>query len=468
MINEKFRRQLRQEAKLWQEEQLIDDSLYQQLAKRYQFNHLDTAASSRFVMILMGLGSILLGLGVITFVAANWQNWSKEIKVILLLSLFIAVNTFGFYLWKQPSDAFQIGGRKQRLGEGLLLFGALILGANIALMGQIFHQSGSTYELFLVWGIGVLVMSYSLQLTSLGFLGLLLYGMGYWTGNSDLFSIQEFSLLRLILEHTPLIAGIGLISLAYRCQSRVLFVMTLLILIPALQVSIIPLFNSDLPQGLLFAIFVIFTPALLWGYDDTLWPQIDSRRFQPASRTLSIILLAVLFYISSFNGIWNNLSPTDSNDLIPISNFVLIDFVIFLGILLLEWFQLVKPSAIHPNKWGLDSITSVIAGFLGLTGFIYFWHLQIYQIPEIATFLFNVQMFLLAAGLIRIGLAQTQRFAFWGGMILLVSQIMTRTFEYNTELILKAFVLTLCGVGVIVAGLWFERHLLAVANTQNR
>jgi len=244
--------------------------------------------------------------------------------------------------------------------------------------------------------------------------------------------------------------------------------MTLLILIPALQVSIIPLFNSDLPQGLLFAIFVIFTPALLWGYDDTLWPQIDSRRFQPASRTLSIILLAVLFYISSFNGIWNNLSPTDSNDLIPISNFVLIDFVVFLGILFLEWFQLVKPSAIHPNKWGLDSITSVIAGFLGLTGFIYFWHLQIYQIPEIATFLFNVQMFLLAAGLIRIGLAQTQRFAFWGGMILLVSQIMTRTFEYNTELILKAFVLTLCGVGVIVAGLWFERHLLAVAKTQNR
>jgi uncharacterized membrane protein len=76
-------------------------------------------------------------------------------------------------------------------------------------------------------------------------------------------------------------------------------------------------------------------------------------------------------------------------------------------------------------------------------------------------------MFLLATGLIRIGLAQTQRFAFWGGMILLVSQIMSRTFEYDTELILKAFVFTLCGVGVILAGLWFERHLLAAARTQN-
>jgi uncharacterized membrane protein len=466
MINEKFRRQLRHEAKLWQEEQIIDDSVYQQLATRYQFDHLETAASSRFVMILIGLGSILLGLGVITFVAANWQDWSKELKVILLLSLFIGVNTTGFYLWKQPSDTLEIG-RKQRLGQGLLIFGALILGANIALMGQIFHQSGSAYELFLVWGIGVLAMSYSLQLTSLGFLGLLLYGIGYWIGTFNLFSLQPFSILHLILEHTPLIAGFIFIPLAYRCQSRVLFIMTLLILIPALQISIFPLFNSDLPPGLLLAISLIFTPALLWGYDDTLWPTIDSRLFQRSAQTLSIILLAGLFFICSFNGVWNNISPTKFDGFNSISNFILIDFVVFLGILFLEWFQLVKPSAIHPNKWGFDSVTSVIAGFLGLTGFICFWHLQIYSIPEIATFLFNVQMFLLATGLIRIGLAQTQRFAFWGGMILLVSQIMSRTFEYDTELILKAFVFTLCGVGVILAGLWFERHLLAAARTQN-
>ena len=467
MVNEKFRRQLRHEAKLWQEEQIIDDSVYQQLANRYQFNHLETAASSRFVMILIGLGAILLGLGVITFVAANWQDWSKTVKVILLLSLFIGVNATGFYLWQQPSDSFEVG-RKQKLGQGLLLFGALILGANIALMGQIFHQSGSVYELFLVWGIGVLAMSYSLQLTSLGFLGLLLYGMGYWSGASNLYSPQPFSILHLFLEHTPLIAGVLFIPLAYRCQSRVLFIMTLLILIPALQISILPLLNSDLPEGLIFAIMFIFTPALLWSYDDILWPMIDSRPFQPSARTLSIIQLSIVFFGLSFNGVWNDLLQNNSNNSVFMSNFLLIDFYIFLGIVLWQWFQLIKPGAIHPNRWGFDSVTSVIAGFLGLTGFIFFWHLQINLIPEIATFLFNVQMFTLATGLIRIGLAQTQRFAFWGGMILLVTQIMSRTFEYNTELILKAFVFTLCGVGVILAGLWFERHLLAAARTQNR
>lgn len=467
MINEKFRRQLRHEAQLWREEQIIDDSVYQQLAARYQFNHLETAASSRFVMILIGLGGILLGLGVITFVAANWQDWSKTVKVILLLSLFIGVNATGFYLWQQPSDSLELG-RKQKLGQGLLLFGALILGANIALMGQIFHQSGSVYELFLVWGIGVLAMSYSLQLTSLGFLGLLLYGLGYWIGASNLFFPQPFSILHLVLEHTPLIAGFLFIPLAYRCQSRVLFIMTLLILIPALQISILPLLNSGLPEGLIFAIMFVFAPALLWSYDDISWPMIDSRPFQPSARTLSIIQLSIVFFGLSFNGVWNDLLQNNSNNSTFMSNFLLIDFYVFLGIVLWQWFQLIKPGAIHPNKWGFDAVTGVIAGFLGLTGLIFFWHLQINQIPEIATFLLNVQMFILATGLIRIGLAQTRRFAFWGGMILLVTQIMSRTFEYNTELILKAFVFTLCGVGVILAGLWFERHLSAVSQTQNR
>lgn len=139
MINEKFRRQLRHEAKLWQEEQIIDDSVYQQLANRYQFNHLETAASSRFVMILIGLGAILLGLGVITFVAANWQDWSKTVKVILLLSLFIGVNATGFYLWQQPSDSFEVG-RKQKIRSRIITIWSLNFRSKYCLDGANFSS----------------------------------------------------------------------------------------------------------------------------------------------------------------------------------------------------------------------------------------------------------------------------------------------------------------------------------------
>lgn len=40
MTSEKFRRQLRREAQLWQAEELIDESLYQKLSDRYQFDRL--------------------------------------------------------------------------------------------------------------------------------------------------------------------------------------------------------------------------------------------------------------------------------------------------------------------------------------------------------------------------------------------------------------------------------------------
>jgi uncharacterized membrane protein len=40
MISDKFRRELREQAKLWEAEGLIDSSFYQQLSERYQFNTL--------------------------------------------------------------------------------------------------------------------------------------------------------------------------------------------------------------------------------------------------------------------------------------------------------------------------------------------------------------------------------------------------------------------------------------------
>jgi predicted outer membrane lipoprotein len=46
-------------------------------------------------------------------------------------------------------------------------------------------------------------------------------------------------------------------------------------------------------------------------------------------------------------------------------------------------------------------------------------------------------------------------------MSLLILGIISRIFEYNTDLLLKAGVLLACGTSVIAAGLWFERRLLS-------
>jgi uncharacterized membrane protein len=451
MVSDKFRHQLRQEAEEWKAEGLIDTWQYEQLSARYQFNHLDISARNRFILILIGLGSLLLGLAVITLVAANWQVWSRQLRVVLLLSLFIGVNAVGFYLWRFPPNQWQ-----HRLGYGVLLLGALILGANLALMAQMFHQSGSPARLFLVWALGVLAMAYSLRLTLLGMLAVLLMGIGYWWGQVDLFSLTEFSWLRLMLQHMPIVAGLMFVPLAYWCRSGWLFGMGAIAIISSLEANLI---RVEIPgpgvQALIAAIAFALPPALLWAYDDRLWQRsatADSPRvrFRPIARNLALLFLGVLFYLFSFRGLWPPPVQVSPGNVSQVNWMLLLDAGILGCFTIGEWLRLIRR---------LDLNTMVVGGLIAIAAVVPWWHISIVPIQDTAVWIFNITLFLLSAGLIREGLAQGQRRGFWGGMVLLTLQIFSRMVEYDTGLLFKAFVLFLCGVGVIIAGLWFERHV---------
>ena len=189
--------------------------MYTQLAERYQFNKLEAAARDRFVFLLIGIGCVLLASGAITFIAANWDVWSREAKVVLLISLFIGTSITGFSFWREGTSIKSEGKKppkgKKLLGEGLLFIAALILGANLALMAQLFQINGSTYELFFAWGLSVLAMSWGLRLTSLGILGIVLTQIGYWFGLGELRnSGTDFSWGRLMIQHMPLFSWLTL------------------------------------------------------------------------------------------------------------------------------------------------------------------------------------------------------------------------------------------------------------------
>ena len=212
MASDKFRRQLRQEAEQWQAEGLITATQYQQLSDRYHLETLETTARNRFTLILMTLGGLLLGLAVVTFVAANWQEWPRTFRVALLLGLFVGVNAAGFYLWRSRPDDLETLRWQHRFGQGLLVLVALALGAKMALMAQMFQVHGPAYELWLAWAIGVLAMAYSLRLTSLGLLAATLLGWGYWQANPA-WSSPEIGAAwsQILLQYMPLISGLLLV-----------------------------------------------------------------------------------------------------------------------------------------------------------------------------------------------------------------------------------------------------------------
>ena len=455
MVSEKFRRQLRQQAEGWQQDGLIDAMQYQQLAARYQFDELEVRARNRFVMILLGIGSILLALGAVTFVAANWQEWPHGFKLGLLLSLLVLANFSGFGLWRNPNRS----GKRRRFGQGLLLLGALLVGPCIAQMAQMFHIGGSPYALLLCWGLAVLVMAYSLRLTFLGIVAGGLVLSGYLWGIPELSVAGSLSWSQGLVRHMPLLSMVLFGPLAYYCRSRVLFALEALLLVGALETNIG--YGFDLAPGVLIAIAPTLPVALLWAYDDCIWPGINAKRFQPTARVLALLCFCISLYTFTFNHFWDFSVLQES--WVPNQ---LPDWWLLLDLAMLEVLTVVLWTRLICRRGNLDRVTVTLGSMVAIATLLLFCHHNWVPIPILATFLFNSLFFLLAAGLMRSGLATGKRYTFWSGILLLALQILSRLLEYDTDLLLKSFVFFLCGVGVIAAGLWFEKHLSTLVPTQ--
>lgn len=463
-----FQQKLRREAQLWRDEGLISSSQYQDLAERYRFNNLEAAARDRFGMMVISIGGILLFLGVITFVAANWQAWSREVKFILMMSLFLSTSITGFYTWIPVKQSNNERNKQQQgrriLGEGLLILSAFIFGANIVLMAQIFNINGSIPELFFAWGFGVLVMAYFLSLNSLGIMAIVLIQIGYWTGRGDLwYASSDWNWVRLAVRHMPLLSWLLFVPLAYFCRSRWIFLLASVVFAVTLQLNLNPLpllnFSDMAPWVASFALAL--PPALFWSYDDLLFPTVNYRLFQPLARNLALIFFGLVFYALSFRWQWvapsfNSFLPTNRSNLFM--SLPVIDLGILSGLAVLQWLSLLRLRNNPPRREVIFTI-AVVTTFLAFIIITPFWHLAITRIDELGSFMFNVLLAFLAAGLIREGIKLNDRRTFWGGMLLLTLQIISRVIEYNTDILFQSLVFFLCGSALISAGLWFERRL---------
>ncbi|WP_179051366.1 DUF2157 domain-containing protein [Nostoc sp. TCL26-01] len=468
MIFDNFQRKLQKEAQLWRDEGMLSPSQYQQIADRYQFNKLEAAARDRFMMIAIAVGGILLVIGVFTFAAANWLAWSREVKFILMMSLFFTISITGFYTWREPTLAKKDGKKPPRskrfLGEALLIFAAFILGANLILMAQIFNISGSTAELFLAWGFGVSFMAYGLSLNSLGIMAIILVQIGYWAGLGDLwYSSGDAGWARLAVRHMPLISWLLFVPLAYFCRSRWIFFLAALFFAASLQFNLNPLpllnFSDVAPWVASFALAL--PPAIFWSYDDLLFPTISYRLFQPLARNLALIAFGLVFYALSFRWQWQGFSSNSFGSTNNVNNYLslpIIDLGILSGLAVLQWLFLLRQRNNPPRREVVFN-TGLIATFLGFIVVVPFWHQAISRIGDLGSFIFNILLGVLSWGLIQEGIKLSDRKSFWGGMLLLTLLVISRMLEYNTDPLFRSMVFLMCGSLLISAGLWFEGRL---------
>ncbi len=101
------------------------------------------------------IGSILVGAGVLSFIAANWANMSETIKLVLLQTLMI-FSYYGGWILKEKYN-------RPKTGQALMLLGAIIFGASIFLLGQYFNIRKDWPDAFIYWMLGALATAISLE-----------------------------------------------------------------------------------------------------------------------------------------------------------------------------------------------------------------------------------------------------------------------------------------------------------------
>lgn len=169
-FNRRFVSQLRQEVEAWQREGIISAEQAQAILTRNPDVSPNYEAARRRQGLVVGLsilGAVLVGLGIITFFAANWNEIPRSVKLAALVAGVLLSYGSGFFLWQRMGYT--------AVGISLVLLGCIIYGAGVHLVGQIYHVPVDHPNLTAFWFLGVLPLAYVTRSRPVVFLAIILF-----------------------------------------------------------------------------------------------------------------------------------------------------------------------------------------------------------------------------------------------------------------------------------------------------
>ena len=104
------------------------------------------SSTSNFFKIIALIGALFIGLGIILVISSNWEYLPKLIKLILILSMPILGIGGGYFLSYVKEEY-------NKIGDAFIFLGTLLIGASLALLGQLYNLDGSATRLLLIWCI---------------------------------------------------------------------------------------------------------------------------------------------------------------------------------------------------------------------------------------------------------------------------------------------------------------------------
>ncbi len=146
-INGRFYEWFASRLKIHQELGEISSEQVHQILSHYEVKQFS------FIRILVTLGAILIGFGVLSFIASNWETLGKPMRLGLIFASY-SISLF---------TGFKLRDNLPKTSRSLIYLAMIIYGAGIFLIGQMFHFAGHFSGAFLLWAIGIIPISIYLK-----------------------------------------------------------------------------------------------------------------------------------------------------------------------------------------------------------------------------------------------------------------------------------------------------------------
>jgi len=214
-----FIQTLEEEARGWVEEGVITNEQRDAILNRYEGVKAaeEAAGPGKLIAVISLLGSILVGVGVLLFIASNWSRIPNAGKLTVIFCSMLTAYGVGYYLRYEKANY-------PRFGASLILLGSLIFGAGIFLIAQMYHIAVHYPNGPLLWGLFALPLAYVLGLNTL--LSVAVIDLLIWLGMESTFNRSSYfysgsaSFIALFLQAGLVLWAVGLLHRSMKSLSH--------------------------------------------------------------------------------------------------------------------------------------------------------------------------------------------------------------------------------------------------------
>jgi uncharacterized membrane protein len=302
-------------------------------------------------------------------------------------------------------------------------------------MAQIFHIKGQWNSMFLVWAVGATVMAYAVGSVPNAVIAIIT-SFVWFVGQHDWWYAGNMWWYPLAV-----IAVFG--GFAYWRRSVFLFILTIICIGITLPMSMAKAGVFGVFEGMLITGALSFVCGMVCRKSERVG------NFMEMGVGFGVWIVALTLYLCSFAEVADDVAGGIGDFFTNGAG------VIIAGIVPLALSFAMSPLAIKQMS---DSRVLKLLAIPAIGGAIIV-ALTATMPGLVLTAVANVLFVSIAVVLIWGARMLEDRRMFWGGVIMVTAFVLGRTFEYETGLLVKAVAFVTCGVGVIVAGVMYEKYL---------